>query len=176
MNSASTIFTMDVYHRWLDRRASEGRLVAVGRVVIGVCVLVGCWLAPKLADPKFGGVFQFIQEFQGYLWPGIVAAFVFGMMVDKAPPAAGITALVAGPAIYHLLRTQAGELHFLIHVAVTFNLLLMLMGLITFWRPLAEPRSLPVRAEMAETRTEPVVLVAGWLVIAAVVAFFVVFA
>lgn len=176
MNSASTIFTMDVYRRWLAPRASEGGLVAVGRIVIGVCVVVGCWLAPKLADPKFGGVFQFIQEFQGYLWPGIVAAFVFGMMVEKAPPAAGVTALLAGPVIYHLLRTQAAELHFLIHVAVTFNLLVMMMGLITFWRPLAEPRSLPVRAEMAEVRTEPGVLVAGWLVIAAVVAFFIVFA
>jgi SSS family solute:Na+ symporter len=48
-----------------------------------------------LSDLLKGGVFKFIQEFQGYISPGILAAFVFGFAVRRAPPAAGVTALVA---------------------------------------------------------------------------------
>jgi solute:Na+ symporter, SSS family len=174
MNSASTIFTMDVYHRLLDRKASERRLVMIGRLVTVVCVLVGCSIAPHLADPKFGGVFQFIQQFQGYIWPGIVAAFVFGLMVPSAPGAAGVVALVSGPMIYALFQRFAPDLHFLIQVAATFQLVLMLMGLITFWKPLKQPRPLPVRAEF-DASSSPVVKIAGALVIGAVAIFFIVF-
>jgi len=174
MNSASTIFTMDVYRRLLDRKARERRLVVVGRVVTVLCVLVGCSLAPQLADPKFGGVFQFIQQFQGYIWPGIVAACVFGLMVPKAPGAAGVTALVSGPLIYGLFQQFAPNLHFLVQVAATFQLVLMLMGLITFWKPLKQPRTLPVRTDF-DASSSPVVRIAGALVIGAVAIFFIVF-
>ncbi len=174
MNSASTIFTMDVYHRLLDRKASERRLVLVGRLVTVLCVLVGCSLAPRLTDPKFGGVFQFIQQFQGYLWPGIVAAFVFGLMVPQAPGAAGVAALVSGPLIYGLFQRFAPGLHFLVQVAATFQLVLMLMGLITYWKPLKQPRTLPERAGF-EMSTSPEVKIAGAMVIGAVVIFFIVF-
>lgn len=174
MNSASTIFTMDVYRRLLDRGASDRRLVVVGRIVTVLCVLVGCSLAPRLADPKFGGVFQFIQQFQGYIWPGIVAAFVFGLMVPQAPGAAGVTALVSGPLIYGVFQQFAPGLHFLVQVAATFQLVLMLMGLITFWKPLEQPRALPVRANF-DLVTAPEVKIAGALVIGTVMIFFIVF-
>jgi uncharacterized sodium:solute symporter family permease YidK len=64
--------------------------------------------------------------------------------------------------------------HFLIQVAVTFQLLLMIMGLITFWKPLEKPRELPERKEI-EIRTAPEVKIAGAAVIAAVAIFYVVF-
>ncbi len=74
LNSASTIFTMDVYRRMLDPKASQKRLLILGRVATGVFLVAGCLLAPVLANPRFGGVFQFIQNNQGYIWPGVVAA------------------------------------------------------------------------------------------------------
>ena len=174
INSASTIFTMDVYHRLIDRTASEGRLVFVGRMMTVVCIAVGCSLAPALADEKFGGVFQFIQQFQGYIWPGIVAAFLFGILVKEAPGAAGVAALISGPVIYWIFQKFAPDLHFLIQVAATFQLVLLVMSLITFWKPLKQPRELPVRQGI-ELKTEPAVLAVGWGVIAAVVIFFLVF-
>ena len=174
MNSAATIFTMDVYNRLLDRKAAQSRLVLVGRITTVVCVLVGCSLAPHLADPRFGGVFQFIQQFQGYIWPGVVAAFAFGMLVPQAPGAAGVAALVAGPILYGVFQRFAGNVHFLIQVAVTFQLVLAIMGLITFWWPLKEPKPLPERKDI-ELKTEPVVITCGLAVIAAVVGFFIAF-
>ena len=139
-----------------------------------LAIVVGATLAPQLADPRFGGVFNFIQNFQGYIWPGVVAAFAVGLLVPQTPPAAGVTALVLGPIVYGAFQLFAGSLHFLIQVALTFNVLLLVMGAITFLAPLREPKPLPVRHDL-DVRTSPHVRTAGIAVIAATVLFFVVF-
>jgi SSS family solute:Na+ symporter len=174
LNSASTIFTIDIYNRMFDRNASQKRLVLLGRVMTMVFLVIGCLLAPILDDPKFGGVFQYIQQFQGYIWPGVVAAFAFGMLVTSAPGLAGVVALIAGPVIYGLFQKFAPGLHFLIQVAATFQLVLMLMGLITLWKPLDEPRKLPVREDI-EIKTMPSVKIVGGLVLVAVAVFYLIF-
>jgi SSS family solute:Na+ symporter len=174
LNSASTILTMDIYNRLLDRNASQKRLLLLGRVTTGVFIVAACILAPRLNDPKFGGVFNYIQQFQGYIWPGVVAAFLFGMLVPQAPGAAGVAALVCGPILYGLFQRLAPGLNFLIQVGLTFELVLMVMGLITFFKPLDKPKVLPVR-EGVETKTTPEVILAGGLVLAAVAAFYVIF-
>lgn len=174
LNSASTIFTMDVYNRLFDRKAPQRRLLLLGRIATAAFVVAGCLLAPRLADPKFGGVFQYIQQFQGYIWPGVVAAFLFGMVVPTGPGAAGVAALLCGPIIYGLFQRLTPELHFLIQVALTFAIVLTIMGLITFYKPLDKPRELPVR-EGIEIRTAPTVKLVGALVLAAVAAFYIIF-
>jgi SSS family solute:Na+ symporter len=174
LNSASTIFTMDIYHRMINRKAPQKRLVFLGRVSTVIFVVAGCLIAPMLDDPKFGGVFQFIQQYQGYIWPGLAAVFVFGILVETAPGAAGVIGLIAGPAIYGLLQRFASNVHFLIQVAIAFQLVLLIMGLITFWKPLKEPKRLPVRKEM-DIRTEPKVKWAGIIVIIGVIIFYIMF-
>ena len=89
LNSASTIATMDVYRRMISPQASQTRLVWLGRGLTAGCMLIGCVLAPQLDDPKFGGVFQFIQQFQGYIWPGVVAAFLRAFLLPRAPARGG---------------------------------------------------------------------------------------
>jgi SSS family solute:Na+ symporter len=174
LNSASTIFTMDVYNRMIDRKAPQKRLILLGRIMTLLFLALGCLLAPMLDDPKFGGVFQYIQQFQGYIWPGVVAAFVFGMLVPTAPSAAGVVALIGGPILYGLFQKFAGSVHFLIQVGVTFELLLMIMGLITFLWPLEQPRELPVRQGM-DTKTSADVKIVAAVVILAVALFYVIF-
>jgi SSS family solute:Na+ symporter len=174
LNSASTIFTMDLYHRHLKPEASQKNLVLIGRIMTLVFVVIGCMLAPYLGREEFKGVFNFIQEFQGYISPGIVAAFVFGFAVKRAPAAAGVAALLVSAPIYGLLHWQADEIHFLIRMMITFLTVTAVMSLITFLRPLPEPRVMPVQEEF-DTATSPVVKWAGAAVIAAVVLFFIVF-
>lgn len=174
LNSASTVFTMDVYNRMFSRNANHKTLVILGRVMTVVFVIIGCIFAPMLDNPKFGGVFQFIQQFQGYIWPGVVAAFVFGMLVTTAPPAAGVAALISGPIFYALFQKFATNLHFLIHVALAFNLVIVLMGLITFCKPLEEPKKLPVR-EGVEVKTSKEAKIWGSIVIIGVIVFMIIF-
>ena len=185
LNSAATISTMDLYKRVLRPQATQERLVGIGRVLTVVFVLIGCAIAPHLADPKFGGIFKYIQEFQGFISPGILAAFVFGFLVRRAPSAAGTMALLANVPIYGVLFVFCSghewfeawtlcEIAFLNRMAITFIALIGLMGVITCIRPLQQTRPMPVRAEM-DTRTAPIVWVLGAVVIVAVITFYIIF-
>ena len=179
LNSASAIFTMDVYKRILAPDASERSIVRVARGSTLVAIVIGCLVAPMLADPKFGGVFQFIQQFQGYIWPGVVAAFVMSLVLPRAPGAAGVFALIAGPVIYGVFQfTEKSvahpwghSLHFLIQVFFAFVIVAAAMVVITLVKPLAEPRRLPERAEMM-VETSLAAKVAGAAVLVGVAAIF----
>ena len=103
LNSASTIFTMDLYKEHLNKSVSPKGLVSMGRIVTIILVIFGCLIAPQLGDPRFKGIFNYIQEFQGFLSPGVLAAFIFGIVFKKAPASAGVAALVLNPIIYGLL-------------------------------------------------------------------------
>jgi len=179
LNSTSTVFTMDVYKRLLHHEKDTGRhLVWIGRVTIVVSIAIGCFLAPMLDNPKFGGVFQYIQQFQGYIWPGVVAAFVFGLWSPRTPRFAGTLALILGPLFYWILQlTDEGvvhNLHFLLQVLVDFVLLSVILGVATVVKPLTEPVEMPVRNEI-ETETSKAVYLAGGLVIVGVVLFYILF-
>lgn len=182
LNSASTIATMDVYRRMFHGGATQNHLVWLGRALTVLFVVAGCAIAPMLADERFGGVFKYIQQFQGYIWPGVVAAFVMPFVLPRAPGAAGVAALLGGPLAYAAFQFTAKSdarpwghgLHFLLQVLLSFVAVAALMALITWFKPLARPKALPVREEVSLV-TDPVVKLAGALVILGVIVFFVVF-
>ncbi|MBN2337474.1 MAG: sodium/solute symporter [Acidobacteria bacterium] len=166
LNSASTIFTMDIYKRHLRKAAPPKALVSMGRAVTVALVGLGCLIAPQLGNPRFQGIFNYIQEFQGFVSPGILAAFVFGMIFKRCPPAAGVTALVSSPLIYGFLFFAAADMAFLNRMAVTFAVILVLMALITALRPLRQPRTMPVREGFEDIALAPSVQYLGAAVIA----------
>ena len=174
LNSASTIFTMDLYKRYWKKEASQKSLLLIGRVMTVLFFLIACWIAPQLANPKFGGVFKYIQEFQGYISPGILAAFVFGFIFKKAPAAAGITALLVCVPVYGFLHWQFSEIAYLNRMAITFIVTIIIMGIITLAKPLAEAKPMPVQKDF-DMRPSKAVLWLGGAVIAAVLAFFIIF-
>jgi SSS family solute:Na+ symporter len=81
LNAASTIFTMDIFKRFLKKDATEHQQVLMGRVCVPVAVVLGCLIAPIFANPDFGGAFNAIQSLQTYLSPGILTIFLFGLFV-----------------------------------------------------------------------------------------------
>ena len=181
LNSASTIFTMDLYRRMLTPNASQRQLVWTGRVVTLLFVIVGCLIAPTLGHPRFKGIFNFIQEFQGYISPGVLAAFLVGFVVKRAPAAAGITAILISAPIYGVLHLLFGshsgaifEVHFLMRMMWTFLAVTAVMLAITIVSPRSEPASIPVRKDFDITPST-LAMALGLLVILAVVAFYVVF-
>ena len=182
LNSASTISTMDVYQRIFHAEATQSTLVWLGRCLTAAFVLAGCFLAPMLDDPRFGGVFQYIQQFQGYIWPGVVAAFLVPMVLPRVPDPAGVLALLLGPLAYALFQFTARSesrpwghsIHFLNQVLLAFIIVAGTMALWTIMAPRKEIRQLPVREEVA-METEPVVYVSGLFVIVGVAVFFAAF-
>lgn len=76
VNSTSTIFTLDIYAP-LKKTATEEHLVRIGKIASAVALVIGALLAPML--DSLGQVFQYIQEYTGFISPGIVAVFLFGL-------------------------------------------------------------------------------------------------
>ena len=174
LNSGSTIFTIDLYKRHWKKDASPRALVRIGRIATVVFLLVVCLIAPQLDNPNFKGIFTYIQEFQGYISPGILAVFVFGMIFKKAPPAAGVTGLLLSVPVYGFLQWKFGEIAFLNRMAITFVIDLIVMGVITMVAPLAEPKVMPVREEFDMRPTRSVVWLGG-LVIAITLVLYAIF-
>ncbi len=143
LNSAATIFTIDLYKRHLRPDMPSRRVVTVGRVATGILVLIGCLWAPIVASA--GSVFQYIQMFWGFISPGIVAAFLFGLFSPRTPPSAAIGAMILGIPVYGLLLWLVPDVAFLHHMAITFLVLASFMTLMTFLSPLREPKTLPVQ-------------------------------
>jgi SSS family solute:Na+ symporter len=118
VNSSSTIFTIDIYKDLINKNASELLLVKVGRISAVVALLIGAMIAPFLSS--LGQVFQFIQEFTGFVSPGVFAVFFFGMFWKRTTPDAGFwTILIAIPFSLGLARMMP-DLPFLDRMGIAF--------------------------------------------------------
>ena len=112
--------------------------------------------------------------FQGFISPGIVTVFVFGLIVKKAPPSAAITAMLLNIIVYGVLRLLIPQAAFLNHMAITFIVLIIVMAIITAIKPLKEPYVLPVRTDINLESNNSIKIVGG-IVIAICVILYIIF-
>jgi SSS family solute:Na+ symporter len=94
-NSISTIFTLDIYKNSIRKDASEKNLVWVGRLVVIVSMVIAIIIAPFLGIDKKGG-FEFIQEYTGFVSPGIFAMFLLGFFWKRTTSGAAMFAIIGG--------------------------------------------------------------------------------
>jgi len=92
LNSAATIFTIDIYRRRLKPRASQAELIAMGRKSSMVFLLIAAAWSPFLG--RFERIFSYIQEFWGLITPGAAVVFLAGLFWKRAS-AAGAAASMA---------------------------------------------------------------------------------
>ena len=148
LNAASTIFTMDIYREWFNKNAAQKVLVWVGRFCVPIGVIVGCLIAPVLANPRFRGAFAFIQEFQGFVSPGVLTIFLFGMFSKWTPRYCGVLGLILSPIIYGILFFGWGDMAFLNRMAITVGAISVILLLITLFNPMKEKIALPEQTKV----------------------------
>lgn len=160
LNSASTIATMDIVAK-LKPDLSQKALVQTGRTFTGIFVVIAALIAPSLGSPAFGGIFTFIQEFQGFISPGVLAVFLVGFLVPKAPRFLGWSGILLNAILYGALKFFVGkwivaqgwwfapEMSFLDRMAICFILVLAYCGIMTIAKPLAAPAVLPENTSMS---------------------------
>ncbi len=88
-NSTSTLFTMDIYKKYINRNATDKKLVNVGRLT----ALTALVIAAVAVKPLLGGLdqaFQYIQEYSGFIYPGIITVFGLGLLWKRASATAAI--------------------------------------------------------------------------------------
>ena len=118
MNSISTIFTMDIYRAAVSGR-SERHYVTVGRIAAFVAMSV----ALLLAKPFIGGFesgFQTVQEYSGFVAPGVVAVFLLGFFARRTNAAGAFAALFASIGFNVAMKFGAPDVPFIIRVWIVF--------------------------------------------------------
>ena len=124
-NSTSTIFTMDVYKKFINKEASERKLVSVGRITSIVALL----LALVAVYPIMGGAdqaFQIIQEYSGFVYPGVVVIFGLGLLWKRSSGPAAVVAAIGTFFFSILFKFLMPETPFLLRMGYVFMVLVVL--------------------------------------------------
>ncbi|HBE22516.1 MAG TPA: transporter [Verrucomicrobiales bacterium] len=177
LNSAATIATMDIFQKF-KKDATQDQLVNAGKCFTLLFVLIACIIAPFLGNPAFGGIFTIIQEFQGFISPGILAVFLFGFLAPRTPRYFGWLGIIinivlygaikwfVGPALCNNGMWFASEITFLDRMSICFLVIVLIGVILNFVNPLQTPAKLPV-SETIALESSKVAKIGGVAVIAA---------
>lgn len=98
-NSIATIFSLDVYKKAINKNADEKKLVGVGKIAVVISMLLAILLSLALGEKLMGEGkqgFQYIQEYTGFVSPGIFAMFILGFFWKKTTSNAALFAILGG--------------------------------------------------------------------------------
>ena len=129
-NSTSTLFTMDIYKKYIDKEAGDKKLVKVGRIT-SLCALVIAAIAVK---PLLGGLdqaFQYIQEYSGFIYPGIITVFGLGLLWKRASGKAAVWTAIATIPLGVLFKIFLGDVPFQFRAGYIFIILLTMFVIIS---------------------------------------------
>jgi len=179
VNSISTIFTLDIYKKIFNKEASESKLVGIGKITIVISTAIGILLTLGLGDTLMGEGkqgFQYIQEYTGFVSPGIFAMFLLGFFWKKTTSNAALFAMIGGFILSVILKFIPGlidlqplyhvglavpnakglfEIPFLDRMAIVFVLCMIGMYIISIIenRKGVKPNGLEIDASMFKTST-----------------------
>jgi len=158
-NSISTIFSLDIYKKMINTNASEKQLVNTGRWAVVISITVAAFVAPALRS--LDQAYQFIQEYVGFLSPGVLAIFLLGLFWKKTTSGAalfGTILTIPLSATLKFLPDWTGGMFpvypFLDRMFITFWIVLFLMIIISLMTPASVQRKeiLPFEKSMLEVK------------------------
>lgn len=179
-NSISTIFTLDIYHRYIDSKAAERKLVWVGRVTVLLSMLIALIFTwEDLLGIGGEGGFTFIQKYTGFISPGVFAMFILGMFWKRTTGAAAIAGVVTGFLLSVLFNNFAPslfgnetflytaypnghggyEIPFLICMGLSFAFTMITMIGISLTGPKVNPKAFEIDSSMFKVSKSTTVLI-----------------
>lgn len=188
VNSISTIYTLDVHKKYIQKEAGERQQVNVGRIAVFSAMLLAVLFTwEDLLGIGSTGGFTYIQKYTGYISPGIFAMFLLGMFWKRTTGAAALVGIVSGfvlsvlfnefaPAMFGndtLLYTaypngKGGyEIPFLICMGLAFFITMILMILTSLAGPKVNPKAFELDTEMFKVKPQTTVLIIITLLIIA---------
>ncbi|KYP14431.1 sodium/sugar symporter [Flavihumibacter sp. CACIAM 22H1] len=194
-NSISTIFTLDIYKKRIAPDADEKKLVSIGRITVVIAIILAIFISPFLGIDKKGG-FQYIQEYTGFVSPGIFAMFILGFFWKKATSNAALFATIGGfllsvffkflPGFADLsalipsgwaIANEAGvaEIPFIDRMAIVFVICMVAMYIISTIEHARGVRPNGLSVEPKEFKPDPAFAVGALLVTGLLVALYTLF-
>ncbi|AMQ56674.1 sodium/sugar symporter [Algoriphagus sanaruensis] len=152
-NSTSTIFTMDIYRKFAGDQVSESKQVKVGRITAVVAFIIAAIVAPALG--QLDQAFQFIQEYTGFISPGVFAIFFFGVFWKKTTSNAALVGASLSIPLSVVLKVIFPALPFIDRMGVVFLVLAALMIIISLIEGKGKdhPNAIEVNGELFRTST-----------------------
>jgi solute:Na+ symporter, SSS family len=109
-NSISTIFTLDIYKKYINKNADETKTVNIGRMTIVAAMIFGILLTwNDLLGIGGEGGFTFIQKYTGFISPGILAMFLLGMFWKRTTGAAALAGIITGFLVSVIFNNYAAQ-------------------------------------------------------------------
>lgn len=132
MNSTSTIFTMDIYKTILNKDAAEHRLVQVGRMVSVVAIVIAALAAYPLLG-QIDQAFQYIQEYTGFISPGVLAVFMMGLFYKKASANAALWTAILSIPLSTAMKFLTPDLPFISRMGWVFVISVALIVILSWF-------------------------------------------
>jgi len=179
-NSISTIFTLDIYKKYINQEANEKKLVWTGRLTVFISMVIAVIFTWKdLLGIGGEGGFTFIQKYTGFISPGVFAMFMLGFFWKQTTGAAAMTGLITGfvLAIFfnsyaiplfgtdnimytaYLNKNGAYEIPFLINMGWSFVLTIIIMVIVSMAGPKVNPKAFEIDASMFKVSKSTLVLI-----------------
>ena len=159
LNSASTIYTMDIYKPYIapkvkEKTGKDVSLVLVGQISAGLFLVIACLIAPLLGS--VGQMFQYIQEYTGLVSPGILALFLLGLFWKKTTNKGAITGVVLSIPIALALKFFSIDMPFIDQMFYTCLLtmaIIVMVSLCTCEKD-DDVRAISLTADMFQTKRD----------------------
>lgn len=178
-NSISTIFSLDIFHKYFDKNASERKIVVVGRWAVICSIVIAAIVTPSLRTLE--QAYQFIQEYVGFFSPGVLAIFLLGFFWKRTTATAAMSAAVLTIPVSGVLKFLPAwtnnafpVLPFLNRMEITFGLIVALMIAVSLLQPKA-PETDILPPEKKDFRVSTSFLLLSSIIVAILAALYTVF-
>jgi SSS family solute:Na+ symporter len=179
-NSISTIFSLDIYKKFVNREASEKQLVGIGKWVVIVAMAIAALIAPALKN--LDQAYQFIQEYVGFISPGVLAIFLMGFFWKRTTAAAALTGTLLTIPISTVLKflpTWTGgafpDFPFLDRMSITFVIIVAIMIIISLAKPAKDVAAHTIVIDKKEFIVSPAFIVGSMIILGILAALYTVY-
>ncbi|HTF21401.1 MAG TPA: sodium/sugar symporter [Chryseolinea sp.] len=169
-NSISTIFSLDIFKKYFDKEASERKLVRVGRWTVIVSTVIAGLVAPSLRT--LDQAYQFIQEYVGFISPGVLAIFLLGLFWRRTTPAAALAGTLLTIPVSTVLKFLPAwtnglfpDFPFLDRMTITFVLIIVVMVTMSLSRRRDEQLPPTIDVSLQYFRLSPAFLAGSVLIL-----------
>jgi SSS family solute:Na+ symporter len=153
-NSIATIYTLDIHKKYVNREASDVNLVNVGRITVLVAMVLAIAISPFLGIDKKGG-FQYIQEYTGFISPGVFCIFLLGFFWKRATARAAMIAIIAGFLLSVIFKFGFENMPFLDRMGWVFLICVALMVVVSLADPHSRAQEDKLDIERSMFKTHP---------------------
>ena len=179
-NSISTIFSLDIYKKFINKNASEKKLVHIGRWVVIVSMLVAALVSPALRS--LDQAYQFIQEYVGFISPGVLAIFLLGFYWKRTNSSAALAGALLTIPISTVLKflpqwtnNAFPSFPFLDRMSITFGLIVIVMIAISLSQPKKENNANAIEVDTAMFKVNPGFIIGSVVITGILAALYTVF-